>query len=472
MQLQKALWGNLIYTVIQFTLPLLTTVCLAHALGASEFGKLSWVEGLCRLLGLLFSIGIPLYGPKALMQCGTDGERKVVFNGLLKIHLSIVLLMILVVVCCFQGLKWDGFLPWPWIYLLSQVFQLEWYFQGTQRFDFVIKRSLWVRSLALLLVFVLVKKPQDVYVGFMIMATTQCVLGALNVWHLRKEIEWTFDPSIHKKTTWIRPIIWIFISSLCITGYTFMDTVILGSYASSLDVGNYAVAIRLTKLPMLFMGALVSMIVLKLTSLKKTGSDAEFEELVEKSFKSLMLVILPITILLASLPEVWIELVGGPTFSQAAGVLKIVVWILPLMVISNVFGFQVLITLNKESHYMLVALGGLLVAFMSFFIFIPQWGSTGAALGTLVTEFTVACLAIICTRNLIKGRNFLRFAIYLTVLLIPMYFLLIYMGSAINSKTLLCALSPAVMFLYCVPLAYFVLNERWCFRWIFSRWYP
>jgi O-antigen/teichoic acid export membrane protein len=155
----------LVYTAIQFTLPLLTMVCLAHALGASAFGELSWVEGLCRLLGLLFSIGIPIYGPKALMQCGTDGERKVVFNGLLRIHLAIVLLMILVVVCCFQGLKWDGFLPWPWIYLLSQVFQLEWYFQGTQRFDFVIKRSLWVRSLALLLVFVLVKKPQDVY-GF------------------------------------------------------------------------------------------------------------------------------------------------------------------------------------------------------------------------------------------------------------------------------------------------------------------
>ncbi|MDA0784065.1 MAG: polysaccharide biosynthesis C-terminal domain-containing protein [Bacteroidetes bacterium] len=446
-------------------------VCLAHALGASAFGELSWVEGLCRLLGLLFSIGIPIYGPKALMQCGTDGERKAVFNGLLRIHLAIVLLMILVVVCCFQGLKWDGFLPWPWIYLLSQVFQLEWYFQGTQRFDFVIKRSLWVRSLALLLVFVLVKKPQDVYMGFMIMATTQWVLGALNVWHLRKEIDFTFNLGIHKNITWIKPVIWICISSLCITGYTLIDTVILGSYSNSLDVGNYTVAVRIAKLPMVLMGAFVSMIVLKLTSIKNTGSVTDFENLLEKSFKSLMLVILPIAILLASLPEVWIDLVGGSTFSSAAGILRIVAWILPLMVFSNVFGFQVLIALNKERHYMYVSMGGLIVSLISFFIFIPLWGSTGAALGILVTEFTVACLAIICARNLIKVQKLLRFAIYWTLFLIPIYFLLAYAGSVIDNKIILCVLSSITMVVYGLFITYFVLKERWCFHWISSTWF-
>ena len=98
MQLKQALWGNLIYTIIQFSLPMITMVWFAHALGAAAFGELSWVEGFCRLLGLLFSMGIPLYGPKALMQCDNDHERKVVFNGLLRIHLAIVLLMILAVV--------------------------------------------------------------------------------------------------------------------------------------------------------------------------------------------------------------------------------------------------------------------------------------------------------------------------------------------------------------------------------------
>lgn len=470
MQLKKAIWGNLVYTAVQFTLPLITMVFLAHVLGASAFGELSWVEGFCRLLGLLFSMGIPLYGPKALMQCDNDHERKVVFNGLLRIHLAIVLLMILVVVFYFKGLRWDGFLPWPWIYLLSQVFQLEWFFQGTQRFDFVIKRSLFVRSAALLAVCFFVRGPEDVYLGFKILATTQWVLGIFNVWHLRNEIDLTFNTVFHKNRTWIKPVIWICISSLCITGYTLLDTVILGSYSNSLEVGNYSVAIRIAKLPMLIMGAFVSMIVLKLTSIKSTGSVSDFENLLEKSFKSLMMVILPITILLASLPEVWIDLVGGPTFFNGADILRIVAWILPLMVLSNVFGFQVLITMNKERYYMYVSIGGLIVSLISFFIFIPLWGATGAAVGILVTEFTVACLAIFSSRNLIKVGKLLPFAIYWTLFLIPIYFLLVYLGRVIDSKILLCVLSSITMILYCLFITYFVFKERWCFRWISSTW--
>ena len=387
MQLRQALRGNLIYTIIQFSLPMITMVWFAHALGAAAFGELSWIESVCRILGLLFSMGIPIFGPKALMQCNNDGERKTVLNLFLRIHLGVVLFMVTVLIFCSQGLRWTGFLPWPWIFLVSQVFQLEWYFQGTQQFAFVIKRSLWVRLLALASVCIFINKPQDVYLGFLILTATQIVLGFLNVLHLRSKWIFSFRLGIDKSLAWLRPLFWVSISSLMITGYTLLDTVILGWYSDSMDVGNYSVAVRIAKLPMVLMGAFVSMIVLKLTSINKAGTFDEFETLIEKSFKTLMLVILPITVLFISLPEVWIDLVGGFTFSEAPEVLKIVAWILPLMVISNVFGFQVLISMNKEQRYIFVALGGLITALVSFFVMIPLWGLTGAAFGTLFKCF-------------------------------------------------------------------------------------
>ena len=470
MQLKQALWGNLIYTIIQFSLPMITMVWFAHALGAAAFGDLSWVESVCRLLGLLFSMGIPIFGPKALMQCNNDGERKTVLNLFLRIHLGVVLFMVTVLIFCSQGLRWTGFLPWPWIFLVSQVFQLEWYFQGTQQFNFVIKRSLWIRLLALVFVCIFINKPQDVYIGFLILTATQIVLGLFNVLHLRKKLIFSFRLGIDKQLAWLRPLFWVSISSLMITGYTLLDTVILGWYSDSMDVGNYSVAVRIAKLPMVLMGAFVSMIVLKLTSINKTGTFVEFEALIEKSFKTLMLAILPITVLFISLPEVWIDLVGGSTFNEAADVLKIVAWILPLMVLSNVFGFQVLISMNKEQRYIFVALGGLITALVSFFVMIPLWGLTGAAFGTLLTEFIVASLAIIFSQRWKKALYLLRFAIHYSLLLIPTYLLLIYMGSVTESTVALCILGPGTMLVYCAFVIYFVLNEQWCFQGVFSKW--
>ena len=470
MQLRQALRGNLIYTIIQFSLPMITMVWFAHALGAAAFGELSWIESVCRILGLLFSMGIPIFGPKALMQCNNDGERKTVLNLFLRIHLGIVLFMVTVLISCSQGLRWTGFLPWPWIFLVSQVFQLEWYFHGTQQFAFVIRRSLWVRVLALASVCIFINKPQDVYLGFLILTATQIVLGFLNVLHLRSKLIFSFRLGIDKQLAWLRPLFWVSISSLMITGYTLLDTVILGWYSDSMDVGNYSMAVRIAKLPMVLMGAFVSMIVLKLTSINKAGTFDEFETLIEKSFKTLMLVILPITVLFISLPEVWIDLVGGFTFSEAPEVLKIVAWILPLMVISNVFGFQVLISMNKEQRYIFVALGGLITALVSFFVMIPLWGLTGAAFGTLFTEFIVASLAIILSQRLKKALYLLKFVVQYSLLLIPIYLLLIYMGSVTESKVALCILGSGTMLIYCAFVIYFVLNEQWCFQGVFSKW--
>jgi O-antigen/teichoic acid export membrane protein len=467
MQLKKALWGNLVYTAVQFTLPLITMVFLAHVLGASAFGQLSWVEGFCRLLGLLFSMGIPLYGPKALMQCGTDEERTAVLNGLLRIHLFIVLLMLGAGMIFFQGLKWNDFLPWPWIYLLSQVFQLEWFFQGTQRFDFVIKRSLFVRSAALLAVCFFVRRPEDVYLGFMILATVQCVLGVFNVWHLRKEIDFSWKGNVQLPIRIDKTLVWLAISGLCITAYTLLDTVILGWFADTQSVGNYSVSIRITKLPMIVMGSIISMLVLKLIQLTKQGKSKDFEVVLTKSYKLLMLMILPITVLLLSMPDHWARLMGGRTFTSAAEIIKIVAWILPFMVISNVFGFQLMISLNREKQYMNMAFVGLVTALVLYMLLIPNWGSIGAAWATFFTELVVAMMSVILSYRYLKSIHIVNFTIQWVLLLLPIYGIIWWMNTITGGADFLFIIAPLLLLFYCVVAVYFVLKERWVFNFVF-----
>jgi hypothetical protein len=88
----------------------------------------------------------------------------------------------------------------------------------------------------------------------------------------------------------------------------------------------------------------------------------------------------------------------------------------------------------------------------------------------LFTEFIVASLAIILSQRLKKALYLLKFVVQYSLLLIPIYLLLIYMGHVTDSTTVLCILGPGTMLVYCAFVIYFILNEQWCFQGVYSKW--
>ncbi|MFM2300034.1 MAG: hypothetical protein RIR98_1642, partial [Bacteroidota bacterium] len=161
MKLAASLWNNLLYTGIQFLLPLITMTWMAHHLGAEGFGAISLVEYFSKLLVLIATLGIPYFGAKSLAQCSDVGERKQLFSSLLGILLLALLLLlgVGVVGLLFRPPAWlqSVFLPWVVLFVFSQALSLEWYFQGIQTYRFVIVRTLVLRVLGLLATMWLVK---------------------------------------------------------------------------------------------------------------------------------------------------------------------------------------------------------------------------------------------------------------------------------------------------------------------------
>ncbi|MCX8484521.1 MAG: oligosaccharide flippase family protein [Bacteroidia bacterium] len=465
MKLPASLWNNLLFTGIQFVLPLITMTWMAHQLGVDGFGSISVAEYFSKLLVLIATLGIPYFGAKSLAQCSGLGERKQLFSSLLGILLFalVILLGLLVIVGLYKPPVFlqSSFLPWVVLFLVSQALSLEWYFQGIQTYRFVIVRTLVLRVLGLLATIWLVKGTRDVYKGFVIMSLTQCAIAVFTLWHVRDSVNWRLVMKPKLSLVQRKQLLWLSLSTLCITGYTTLDTLMLGWFSNSIQTGWYTLSVRLTKLPLMIMGAVVMVLMIQGAGLVKQSNHRAFSALVQNSFRMLWIVLLPMAEVLFIGAGDWLWLWGGRSFKEAEDILRIVAWILPFMAISNVAGIQVLLAQNRERDFLKVVSVALLGSILGYARFIPLYGAKAAAWVTLCTEAWVALGSAYYAWSWIKDRVLRLFLFRWLIAMLPLGGIL-YGVSLWNLPPWLQLLVMGIfVILYAGIVLFWILKEKW-----------
>jgi O-antigen/teichoic acid export membrane protein len=465
MKLTASLWNNLLYTGIQFVLPLITMTWMAHQLGVDGFGSISVAEYFSKLLVLIATLGIPYLGAKSLAQCSELGERKQLFSSLLGILLfALVILLGLGVIVGFYKppvFLQSAFLPWVVLFVVSQALSLEWYFQGIQTYHFVILRTLVLRIFGLLATLGMVRGVCDVYVGFVIMSLTQFSIACFTLWHLRSIVNWQWVLKPQLSLVQRKQLLWLSLSTLCITGYTTLDTVMMGWFSDTLQTGLYTLSVRLTKLPLLIMGSAVVVFMIQGAGLVKEENEKAFKILVKNSFRLLWMVLLPVSVVLFVGAGTWLNLWGGRSFELAKDILKIVAWILPFMAISNVAGIQVLLAQNRERDFLKVVSVALLGSILGYARFIPLYGAKAAAWVTLCTEAWVALGSAYYAWSWIKDRVLGLFLCRWLIAMLPLGVVL-YGVSLWNLSPWMQLLVMGIFaILYAGIVLFWILKEKW-----------
>jgi O-antigen/teichoic acid export membrane protein len=171
------------------------------------------------------------------------------------------------------------------------------------------------------------------------------------------------------------------------TMYTYVDTVMLSLMINDTVVGLYNAAYRLI-FALLFIGEGVIRAVYPAMSKFFQDSISEFKRLFQKTIKVMFLVGFFIATAITILSEKVILFLYDKEYREAASALRILIWVIPLIFMTNVMTH----TLNSANRQRLVAK---VVAFAAFFnmglnfILIPRLEFQGAAIATLSTELFV-----------------------------------------------------------------------------------
>lgn len=425
--IKKNFFYNIVLSVTQVLFPLITFSYVARVIEPVGIGTVSFVESICRYAMLIAALGIPVYGVREVAKLkGNNVELSKLCSELLIIHfVATFIVSVIYVITVFSSEKLNSNLEYYLLGLLmvfSNIFIMEWYFQGVGDFKFITIRTLIVRIITTISVFFLVTNKNEGFNFFLLTVLTNIINGIINFWHAQKSLKLNYLVGWYRLKKHFKPLFFIFSTTISISIYVLLDTIMLGFLADDKAVGYYSMALKISKVPMIFVGAL-GLVLIPQLSLSFHQNDIErFKLLISKSINFVITFSFPIIFFILGISDELIRTFAGEQFIGAAMTLKILSIVVLLIGLSNIFGLQILTPMSKDKYLTFSVLLGTVVSISLNFILIPFYQEIGAAITNIIAELVVTGTTLYFASKFIKIEFDYSFILKSLFYSIPIFF--------------------------------------------------
>ena len=390
---------NAILTMSSIIFPLITFRYVSNILLPDGTGKVSFAISLITYFNMFAQLGIPIYGIRICAMVRDNKEELtrtahelLVLNFIVGAVSYFVLLLAILFV---PKLQEDRAL---YIIVSSTIFLsaigMEWLYKALEQYTYIAIRSIIFKLIAMVGMFLLIHQKSDyvVYGGITVFASSAA--NIINLFHARYY-------SIHRH---LKPVLIFFAMSCATTIYTNLDNVMLGIMATKTQVGYYDAAVKVKVVLVSLVTSLGTVLLPRASYYVEMEMKGEFRRISAKALNFVMLVALPLMIFFMLFAEQSIRfLTGGTLYESATLPMQIIMPTLLFIGITNVLGIQILVPLGREKTVLVSEIVGAVTDLILNAILIPQYGASGAAIGTLAAEFAVLVVQYIALRSEVRG---------------------------------------------------------------------
>lgn len=394
--IKKNLFYNALLAVSQFIFPLITFPYSSRILGPNGIGSVNFIDSFTQYFLLFSALGVPLYGVREIAGSRDNPEKLAkIFNEILLIHLiSTCIFSVIYVGLALSVQELRGHMDMVAVGVLimfSNVFLIEWFYQGIENFSYITARSLIVRTLSVIFLFAFLKPGSNPIIYYLISASGYYVTSILNMFYIKKHVK--IKLSKLNLRDHLKPLVIILSSTLAVSVYLLMDNIILGFIKDEKAVGFYSTAIRIVKIPFTIIVAISSVIIPQVSQAFKNNDEDKIRLLIHKSFSFICLFGIPITAGIFISASFLVHKFAGEKFTESIVLVQILSPIILLVGLNNIFGFQILTPMGKEKYLLWAVIIGMIFSVTVNLLLIPVLSYKGAAITNLLTEciVTIAC---------------------------------------------------------------------------------
>jgi O-antigen/teichoic acid export membrane protein len=277
----------------------------------------------------------------------------------------------------------------------------EWIYTIYEDYSYITIRSILFKILSIVLLFVLIKKPEDYlwYAAITVFASVGS--NILNYIHAKKFC----DIKLVKDPNWkyhLKPILIIFASSVAVTLYVSSDTTILGLLKNDYAVGIYSISVKIYQMAGGLLSAMLMVTIPRLAMLFGKKRFKEFNNVLSEVLEILSMLVLPLSIGLIMLSEDIILIIAGNKYLPSVNSLRIISWGIIFSNFAMIFSDCVLIPAKREAKVLKNTVITGIINIVLNFILIPFMSYDGTSLSTVVAEFTVMAMNGYSCRDIIK----------------------------------------------------------------------
>ena len=388
--IRKNMIMRILLTASDFLFPLITYSYAARVLGAGGTGKVAFAQSIMQYFLYLAMLGIPAYGRRECAKVRGDKAN-------LSHIVQELLIMNLVSAAAAYSALAAAILAAPKLFaykdllivlspsIFVNAIGLEWLYQALEEYAYITVRTIIFKVISVVLTFRFIRSSDDyILYGFaaIFASLASCVCNFI---YARKFI------SLKKKGRYnfkkhLKPVFTLFAATAVITIYTNFDISMIGFIRSEREAGLYSAALKIKAAVLAVSTTVTSVLIPRMAYNFRRENTRELNKLAVTSLRVSMVLALPLAAFAFIFSEDVLRLVCGNEFLSAAGTLRVLmVCVIPL-ILTDLFGNQLLISLGDEKTYSQSVAVGLFINVALNCFTIPTLGAAGAAAATLVTE--------------------------------------------------------------------------------------
>lgn len=436
--IKKNFMYNVVYQILVLIMPIVTAPYISRVLGAEKVGIYSYTYSIVYYFMLFSMLGLNNYGNRQIAKV-KDNKDELDKNFWSIYALQICTSSIMIIMYTgylILGLSSNNEIALiQIIYLISCAFDINWFFFGMEKFKLTVIRNTIIKILTCLSVFLFVKQKDDLYIYAIIMSMGT-LISQLMLWpFLKKLIKFRkvkFGQDIKQH---LKPCLILFVPVIAVSLYKIMDKIMLGNMTNMNQVGLYESSEKITNMIIGIITSLGIVMLPRMSNLIANGKIEKGKQYIEKSIIFTMFISSALSFGIMAISDIFVVWFFGKEFSDSGIILKWLAITGIFISIANVIRTQYLIPMEKDKSYIISVSLGALVNIIANLILIPKYKAVGAAVGTVIAEFSVMMYQIIDVRKELDIFRYLKRGIKYIITGFIMYILV--SNLKINSESYL-----------------------------------
>ena len=387
---------NLVYQMLIILLPLVTTPYLSRVLGAESIGIYGYTISIVTYFILFGTLGVSMYGQRetAYLQQDKKGRSKIFWEIIIIRTITLSISILLFYLVYGRSGEYAIYYRILIVQLVANLFDISWLFQGIEEFDKTVIRNLIVKLLSLVLIFIVIKTPNDLWKYFAIYVGAE-LLGNMTLWlYLPKYIEKVNIKKLEFKRH-IKPTLSLFVPQIAVQIYTVLDKTMIGKITDNMtEVGYYEQAQKVIKAALTVITALQTVMNSRIANAYAKKDQKEIKKCLESSFNFVWFLTIPMMFGLIAISSKFVPWYYGKGFD---GVIPITIATAPILIpmgLNGITGIQYLVQIGKQKVYTISVTVGAVVNILLNLVLIYFFGGVGATIASVIAETTILCIQL------------------------------------------------------------------------------
>lgn len=433
--IKKNFLYNAFYQILVIIIPVITTPYISRILGADGIGIYSYSYSIAQYYALFIMLGLNNYGNRTIASVRDNKYLlKATFWSIYALQLGLGLIVVFTyIIYAFWFSKNHSAAIIMSIYVLSSCFDINWFFFGLEKFRATTVRNVLIKILTTILIFFIIREPQDVYKYCLIMVVSM-LTSQLVLWPYIKQICGIYRPSWKEIKVHIKPNLVLFLTVLAVSMFKIMDKIMLGFMTNTAQVGFYESSERVISIPTALVTALGTVMLPRMSNLR--GRNSETNSLLYKSILFAMFLSTSMSFGIMSVSKTFVPLFYGPGYELCIALYLILLPSCLFFAFGNVLRTQYLLPNEFDSIYVKSAFIGAVINIVINLCLIPYFGAIGAAIGTLIAEMSVCIYQVYKIRKNIAVNRYIISSVPFVLSGVVMFLLLFNIDLSVKSEIL------------------------------------